>query len=621
MDRNQAIGITLICAVLAIYMIFSPKPQKNNQNNSVQVQDSTQITNNRAQENAQADATASDSLTLDQTANDSLRDAKAFETFGQLAAGANGEEKLITIENKDLLIKLSSKGGKIVSVELKGYKTHEKEPLILMDETNHTMAWTVQTNKGTQDLQKLFFDEVVQSSKKEVSFLLPLPNGQKVKRSYRLLDEGFTLEHQLDLASLQLSQPNVAIAWKDELKKLEFDMEQSRLRSTVNYYSQDEGFDQLSESPTSGDEAALENSIDWISFKQRFFSTAILSEKGLNQVNVKSEIPAEAAKNTVKTLSLSAEFPADQLKENTFRYYFGPNEYYTCDQVAEGFSRNVYLGWAIVLPITKLIVLPLFDLMEGFISSYGIIIILMVFLIKLALSPLTYKAYVSQAKMKVLQPELAKLKEKHKDDMQGASQAQMKLFSQVGASPLSGCLPMLLQMPFFLALFTFFPNAIQLRGESFLWAHDLSTYDSILTLPFSIPAYGAHVSLFTLLMSASQLVYGHFSMQGNPSMTGTQNGINMKFIQYMMPVMFLFFLNSYPAGLTMYYFVSNLITITQTIAIRKIFVDEDKVRAQLEENKKNSSSSDGKKKSGFQARLADAMKQAQEQQKQNKKKK
>lgn len=594
--------------LLGYFTFFAPEPVPQEAQNTP----TQQVTDSTAQ--AQT-APAAPTETPDPIASlpDSLQDAIAFDRYGQLAAGAKGEAQEVVLENEDLRLRLSSHGARILSVELKNYKTHDKQPLILMDETSHNMAWTVQTPKGPQDLQKLYFNEVRESGTRSVTFALNLPNGKSVTRHYNLPETGFTVDHKLDLGGLQLSQPQVGITWTDRLKRVDFDLEQSRLRATVNYYNAEEGFDQLSESPTSGDEAALEMPVDWVSFKQRFFSAALLTEKGLQRVNVKSEIPAETDSTVIKTLHMQAEVQAADLANHNFRYFFGPNDYNTCDAVAEGFSRNVYLGWAIVLPITRFLVIPLFDFMEDYISSYGIIIILMVLLIKLALSPLTYKAYVSQAKMKVLQPEMKEIKEKYKDDQMAASQAQMQLFSKVGASPLSGCLPMLLQMPFFLALFTFFPNAIQLRGESFLWATDLSTYDSIWDLPMNIPFYGDHVSLFTLLMAASQLIYGHFSMQGNPSMTGTQNGVNMKMIQYMMPVMFLFFLNSYPAGLTMYYFVSNLITIGQTLIIREVFVDEKKVRAKLDETKKRRESGE-EKKSGFRKRLEDGLKQAQEQQ-------
>jgi YidC/Oxa1 family membrane protein insertase len=285
-----------------------------------------------------------------------------------------------------------------------------------------------------------------------------------------------------------------------------------------------------------------------------------------------------------------------------FTFFFGPNNYQILKKIAPGFSNNVYLGWGIFSWFNKFLIIPIFNFLENYIANYGIIIMILVLIIKIMLSPLSYKSYVSMAKTKVLKPELDIIREKHEGDMQKIQAEQMQLYQKVGINPLSGCIPMLLQLPILLAMFNFFPNSIELRQESFLWADDLSTYDSIMNLPFHIPAYGSHVSLFTLLMTASTILY----TWSNSQMTTIQGP--MKTIQYVMPIMFLFFLNSYSSGLTFYYFVSNIVTFGQQAIIRK-FVDEDKIRAVLEENKKRNVN---KKKSKFQQRLEEAMKTSEE---------
>jgi YidC/Oxa1 family membrane protein insertase len=363
----------------------------------------------------------------------------------------------------------------------------------------------------------------------------------------------------------------------------------------------------LSETSQKPEEITPEKPVKWFSMKDRFFTSAIIAEKSMKKTYFASEVNPDDS-STVKYLRANAEFPIEN-QTVAMQYFFGPNDYDVVSEITDGFQENVYLGWPVIAPLTRFVVIPLFNLFEKISNNYGVVIIIMVLFVRMLMSPLTYKAYLSQAKMKVLQPELNAIKEKHGEDMTAASQEQMKLYGQVGINPLSGCIPLVLQMPIFLALFTFFPNAIQLRGQSFLWAHDLSTFDSILDLPFNIPFLGAHISLFTLLMSVTQIGISQYSMQ-----TTTQpanSPINMKVLIYMMPFMFFFMLNSYPAGLTMYYFISNVITIAQNAAIRKFFVDDDKLRAALNKNRERNTTNPPKK-SSFQKRLEDVMKAQQE---------
>lgn len=308
---------------------------------------------------------------------------------------------------------------------------------------------------------------------------------------------------------------------------------------------------------------------------------------------------------------MQALIPYEQMVAGTagFRYYFGPNDYEIMNAVAPEFSENVNMGWSILAGINKYFISYIFKFLEKFFSNYGVIILIMVLIIRLLLSPLTYKSHISMAKMKVMKPELDELKLKYPDDQQKQQKEQMDLYRKVGINPLSGCIPMLIQMPFLFSLFYFFPNAIELRQESFLWATDLSTYDNILNLPFTIPWYGDHVSLFTLLMTMSSILYAWSNSQVS-TVTGP-----MKTLQYVMPIMFLFFLNSYSSGLTFYYFVSTMSTFGQTMLFRK-FVDENKIKSILDENKKKNVN---KKKSKFQMKMEEAMKNQQAQKKKKKK--
>jgi YidC/Oxa1 family membrane protein insertase len=317
----------------------------------------------------------------------------------------------------------------------------------------------------------------------------------------------------------------------------------------------------------------------------------------------------------IKTLDAQIIASAQDLSagKSTFQFYFGPNDYAIVNKVeAPNFGKNVKLSYDFLLPITKYIFVPLFGFLESLFTNYGLLIIVLVLIIKTALLPLTYKSYVSMAKTRILAPEIAAIKEKIGDDAARVQQETMKLYGEVGVNPLSGCIPVLATMPVLMAVFMLFPNLINLRQQSFLWANDLSTFDSFINLPFNIPFYGSHVSLFCLLMTVSQLAYGYYNNQITPDQPGQP--INMKMMAYITPVIFMFVMNSFPAGLSFYYFVSNLVTIGQQLAIRK-FVNEDKIKALLDENRKKIAAGGGPKKSKFSQYLQTQLKTMEEQQK------
>ncbi|MEL6152967.1 MAG: membrane protein insertase YidC, partial [Bacteroidota bacterium] len=455
----------------------------------------------------------------------------------------------------------------------------------------------------------LFFDttdhdqQVSDTAVASVTFLLPVGPEQYLKHTFTLAGQSYTLEHAWEVVGLRsvLDATPIRFVWNDHIKRAEKDLKACRNKTTINYYLANDKFNALKEHASTSQERLLNSPVQWVGIKQRFFTAAIIAHTPFASGYV-ATTPTPQSTTTVKEAKMRLALPEVAPNEDpkgTFTFYFGPNDYYTLKQVTKGFAKNIYLGWPVVRWINHLLIMPLFTLLELYVSSYGLIIVLLVLVIKSLLLPLSYRSYISMAKMRVLKPSIDALKAKHGNDTQKIQIAQMNLYREMGINPLSGCIPVLLQMPILLAMFNFFPNAIALRQQAFLWANDLSTYDAILQLPFTIPAYGSHVSLFTLLMTASTILY----TWSNNELAASQDG-PMKMITYLMPLTFMFILNSFPAGLSFYYFVSNLVTFGQQSLIKR-FVDEDKLLKKLEANRV---ANKDRKKSRFQLRLEEAMK-------------
>lgn len=603
MDKNQLTGLLLVSIlVFAYFHFFAPEPLPREVHESEVVQ----------QEPAE---TASTEVSAVMEENDSLKQLEQVKKYGDFAQAAQGNAADVVLENEDIKITFSTQGAVVKSILLKDYLTYDKQPLYLLDENSSQMDYFIETNNGPINLSNLYFEsnaadvQVIEGDSATVVFTLSLASGQTVEKIYTLGGTGFELYQRIAFNGIDLRNKGINFQWHNNIKRQEEHIELSRNVTTVNYYLSGDGFDNLSETSTSKEEVRPTLPAEWVAIKQKFFTAGIVATNAFRSVEVSTEVDPNDS-NTVKTAEVRLEIPFVE-GENAVavKYFFGPNNYKILKDVAPDFSKNIKLGWGPLSWINKFLIIPIFHFLEAYITNYGIIIFILVFIIKLLLSPLSYKSYVSMAKTKVLKPELDEIKAKHGDDMQKAQTEQMQLYQKVGINPLSGCIPMLLQMPILIAMFYFFPNSIELRQEAFLWAKDLSTYDSIINLPFTIPFYGSHVSLFCLLMTASQILY----TWSNSQMTTIQGP--MKTMQYIMPVAFLFFLNSFPAGLTFYYFVSNLFTFGQQAVIKK-FIDEDKIRAILEENKKRNAN---KKKSKFQLRLEEAMKASQEAQAQKQK--
>ncbi|WP_210490538.1 membrane protein insertase YidC [Rufibacter aurantiacus] len=604
MDKNSAIGMGLIAILILVYSIFFMKGPEE--------QPAQKVTK----------STTASAATPNQTpVNDSLANAQRAAQLGAFGGLATGQNQTTLLENKVLRVSLGTQGGKVEEVELKNYKTWDKKPLVLFDTQTSQQEFSFQTKDGkTIRLSDLFFQPsavsnvtVNEKPAKAITFTAQVAPGQSIEQVYTLQDDSYEVGYQLNFRGMEalVAQQPILLTWTDKLKRLEKDIKQNRSHSTINYYTADESFDKLSASATETETEKLEEPVKWVANKQNFFTAAIIAQNNFANAELTVE-PNDADTTQVKTLRSKLTIPAaDALTgKANFTYFFGPNDYDVLKNVSEGFDRNLELGWGIFSYVNKYLIIPAFDFLEDFVPSYGIIIILLVLYIKLLLSPLTYKSYISMAKMKVLKPEIDAIKEKNDGDMQKTQAETMSLYSKMGVNPMSGCIPMLLQMPILFAMFNFFPNSIELRQEPFLWAHDLSTYDVFAMLPFTIPFYGNHVSMFTLLMTASTILYTWSNNQ-----VSTVQG-PMKFYSYLMPVIFMFVLNSFPAGLSFYYFVSNIVTFGQQALIRR-FVDDAKIRKNLEDYQEKNKGKEPK--GGFQKRLQEAMKVAAEQEAKRKK--
>jgi YidC/Oxa1 family membrane protein insertase len=589
MDRNSAIGLTLIAAMMMGYFFWFANPEK------------------PVQQPASTPSLSVDSVGKSAPSQIVKDDSIASATYGGIATAFKGEEQLTGIETNKLSLNFSNKGGVIQYAELKNFKTYFGKPLVLIDKSSSEFKLTTKYKGEDLDLYSLYYTPTVKkvADTTVLTFSVQPGDGSEIVQTYRIPEDGYEIVYSVSAKGFDKSlSEQLTYHWNNTLRPREKDLADSRNNTTITY---NEGgkVDWLTERSTDPQKETFGSDLKWVTFKQKFFLTSFISSNSFKGGEVETSLN-ETDASVVKKGSAKVYIETSKLANGTadFKYYLGPNEYRKIGDVAEKFNQNVYLGWPPVYWINKFVIFPVFYFLTTFIHNFGLIIIILVILIRLILLPLSYRSFLSMAKMKVLKPELDEIKEKYGDDMTKTQQEQMKLYQQVGVNPISGCIPLLLQMPILFAMFYLFPNTIELRQEHFLWAEDLSTYDSIINLPFSIPFYGDHVSLFTLLMTISTLVY---TWQNN-QMSTVQGP--MKVMSYLMPIIFLFVLNSFPAGLSFYYFMSNIATFGQQAIIRR-FVDDGKIRAIMEENKKKNATGEGKK-SKFMTKLQDAMKASEE---------
>jgi YidC/Oxa1 family membrane protein insertase len=594
MDKNFIIGLVLIMLMLIGYQVLVPKPAE-----------PTPVTQ------VKKDVTSSSVASTASLPADSSKTAAASGDSSVVVATAQD----IVIETVDSKVVFTNKGGVLKEVSLKKYKTYDQKPLYLIAENHNSFQLDFPTPTGDVKLSNFYFATESKSqtlSEKDsaiVTYKVNLKNNQSVEQTYVVHGSGYVIDYGIKSTGVGMGDKSVQLNWKNDLLQLENDLKKNREVVTINYYTDE--LNSLATSATSNEAASASEPVKWFTLKHKYFLAGLIAEKQpFNKVELKADVNPNDS-SIVKTMDVSALIPmsAVQKGEANYQFYLGPNDYHIVQKVAaENFDQNVYLGYAFLKPINKFVLVPLFNFLEKFISNYGLLIICLVLFVKTLLTPLTYKSYISMAKMKLLAPELEELKAKNPDDMAKQQQDQMKLYQQVGVSPLSGCIPVLATMPILFSLFFLFPNLIELRQQHFLWASDLSTYDSFIKLPFTVPfGIGNHISLFTILMTISSIGYAYYNNQITPNQPGP---VNMKMLSYIMPLMFMFVLNSFPAGLTFYYFVSNVVTIAQQLLIKK-FVNEDKIRAILDENRKKNANGE-KKQTKFQKYLEKSLQAADE---------
>jgi YidC/Oxa1 family membrane protein insertase len=627
MDKNSIIGIVLIFLVLVVFSVVN-QPSKEQIEIAKRRQDSIQQVE---AERARLFQLQQQQMAVTEVIPDSLvQVAKQQELVNQLGvfgASASGSESFVTLENNLIKLTLSNKGGRIASVELKDYKTHDGEPLILFEGAENQFGLNFFAQNRNIQTDNLFF-----STDAPVSVILPgnevklgdhgdekynaeFPGGSQ-SVTYRLAVSGgstmeyvYTLKHNSFMVGFDVkmegmnsfvaaNQPDINFIWSFDVPRQERKSQFGEDRYTQIYYKFfEDDVDKLS--ATKSEEKNLTRT-KWIGMKQLFFTSTIIAEESFPSAQVRSTRMDSDDKYLANFYTaISLPWTGKMSEKYTMSFYFGPNHFQTLRQYKMDMESQVYLGYAIVRPVNRYLIIPVFNFLRDYVANFGIIILLLTIFIKGILFPFTYKSYISQAKMRVLKPELDELNAKFPaDKAMEKQQAVMALYKKAGVNPMGGCLPMLLQMPILIAMFFFFPTSIELRQQSFLWAHDLSTYDSILDLPFTIPFYGNHVSLFTLLMTITTVI----STRMNSQATSGATMPGMKTMMYMMPVMFMFILNSYSSGLSYYYFLANVITIGQTYIVRGM-VDESKIREQLMANKKKPVT-----KSKFQQRLEELAK-------------
>ena len=526
--------------------------------------------------------------------------------------------EFIELENDDIKLIFSTQGAQIKEAVLKNYSGLDEEVFKIIDQ-NQNFSFLFNANNRSYNSSLLFYEYniVENSSGQEINFFYEHDNGEVLFFKYMLPRKGFLLKldvHSQGYSSL-LNRSDIDLNWTLSSLKNSKSQDYENRYTYLNYQDKDQDVRDLSAYSDDDDI----DSAKWISYGQHFFNSILIFDDIKDEIQFSSKNLDSDSDNRKYLKKFESMIPIDsnsngEIKEN-FEWYIGPNDYYIIKDYDYKISDSIWFGWGIFGWINKSIFFPLYEFLSNHFSA-GIAIIIMVILTRLAMSPVQYKMYLSQAKMKILKPEIAAASEKYKDDPMKRQQETMKIYSQAGASPVQGCLPALLQLPVFYALFCFFPVAFALRGESFLWADDLSTYDVIADLPFYIPLYGDHISLFPILAGATMFIYT--KMQGTNQMQPSQPGMpNMKIIMYIIPFTLLIFFNNFAAGLSLYYTVSNILTVLIMLTIKNVILDEEKILQEIEENKKKPA-----KEGRFQRRLRklqEAAEQAQKQQNQRKK--
>ena len=592
LDITQLIGFLFLIAAFIWLFMFQPE----------------------IEEFDQVDTTTSQEISPSEESN--LANGSSFNSNPIKRDNVN---EFIELENDDIKLIFSTQGAQIKEAVLKNYSGLDEEVFKIIDQ-NQNFSFLFNANNRSYNSSLLFYEYniVENSSGQEINFFYEHENGEVLFFKYMLPRKGFLLKLEVQsqgYSSLLNRSSDIDLNWTLSSLKNSKSQDYENRYTYLNYQDKDQDVRDLSAYSDDDDI----DSAKWISYGQHFFNSILIFDDIKDEIQFSSKNLDSDSDNRKYLKKFESMIPIDsnsngEIKEN-FEWYIGPNDYYIIKDYDYKISDSIWFGWGIFGWINKSIFFPLYEFLSNHFSA-GIAIIIMVILTRLAMSPVQYKMYLSQAKMKILKPEIAAASEKYKDDPMKRQQETMKIYSQAGASPVQGCLPALLQLPVFYALFCFFPVAFALRGESFLWADDLSTYDVIADLPFYIPLYGDHISLFPILAGATMFIYT--KMQGTNQMQPSQPGMpNMKFIMYIIPFTLLIFFNNFAAGLSLYYTVSNILTVLIMLTIKNVILDEEKILQEIEENKKKPA-----KEGRFQRRLRklqEAAEQAQKQQNQRKK--
>lgn len=580
MDKNTLIGFGLIGLLLMGMFYFNNKGNVAYQAAQQRIADSIQKTKPKVD----VAKYRADSVRLVNASKQ--RAAAGFQQFGA------GQEQLVTIENEVVKITFTNLGGQPKTVELKNYTTLDGKQVVLQKGDFNKISYPVNTGvnqvANTADLAFVAEAKVVNADKSEtLRFTIQDSLGEKITHQYTLHPNDYMLDFniQLEGADKLITQNTINLQWKTETNQIEKDQVYEKQQTHVAYLTE-EGYD-FTMLGTSGEEKKFEKPLEWLSVKQQFFLTTLINKSKFQHAEVKWSVPADTAlhilSQTITTCGIA--LPAGNTANVPLQLYYGPSDYNILKVYNNKMENIVPYGsgiFAFVKYINRHVLLPVFDLLRKNVANMGWVILLLTLFIRLLTSPILYKSYVSGAKMKALKPEIDKLKAKHGEDKQAFSMDQMKLWKSAGVSPLGGCLPAVLQIPIFMSLYYFFQSNISLRGQNFLWAKDLAAYDSIYNLPFAIPFYGDHVSLFTLTAVLTSLLISIYSMS---NMQDNDNPV-MKYMPYIFPVMLLGVFNKLPSALTWYYTISNTITLLLQIVIQKYIIDHDKILAQIEENRK-----------------------------------
>lgn len=611
-DIQSLIGFLLIGAIL-IWMLY---------NNSLE---NEPVATPQTTDQVQAPVTPPPTTTQEtEISTDSLDLARAqneLGAFGYSATLPSATDNSTTISNGLLELTIDNKGGYISEARLTQFKRYDSIPVYLIRDGNASFNINFTTTDGrVLDTENLYFEpSVTQNGDNQVlSMMLKVSESEFLEYRYVIKPGEYMLDFSIRSQGLNRvinSAQDITLDWGlktiREAKSITYE---NRYTEVVYEYG-DGKDDYLGQGDFTDDE---EENITYVAYKQHFFTSILLTDTPFargkfTSTNLVQDEEVDTLYLKAFTSTLPLELKGGELNYN-MNWYYGPSDYKILNNYDRNLDEILPLGWGIFGWINKYLFIPFFSFLSGFLPSYGIAIIVMTIVVRIVLSPVTYKSYLSQAKMKVLRPEITELNEKFKDNPMKKQQETMKLYSKAGASPMSGCLPALMQIPVFYALFQFFPSAFQLRHKGFLWADDLSSYDTIAELPFTIPFYGDHVSLFPILASIAIFIYMMMTT-GQTMQQNQQPGMpNMKFIMYLSPILMLFFFNNYASGLSLYYFTSNLITIGIMLVIKYAIIDEEKIHAKIQENKKKP-----RKQGKFARKMQEMMEQAEQQQKKNKK--